>query len=71
MFYFSDKHFVQEFKRFARVEKRELTIVLRERGYDPEEYAWFVGFVRAHQPWYANGNGPTKQARTLWYAESV
>ena len=61
MFYFSDTHFVQEFKRFARVEKRELTIVLRERGYDPEEYAWFVGFVRAHQPWYANGNGPTKR----------
>ena len=21
----------------------------------------FVGFVRAHQPWYANGNGPTKR----------
>ena len=44
MFYFSDAHFVQEFKRFARVEKRELTIVLRERGYDPEEYAWFCWF---------------------------
>ena len=61
MFHFSDPHFVAEFKAFARAEKRELTIVLRERSYHPEEYAWFIGFIRAHQPWYANGNGPTKR----------
>lgn len=61
MFYLSDPRFAAEFQRFARRERRELTIVLRERRYDPEEYAWFVAFVRAHLPWYANGNGPTKK----------
>jgi hypothetical protein len=61
MFHLSDRKFAREFTRFARAERRELTIVLRERAYDPEEYAWFVSFVRAHLPWYANGNGPTKK----------
>ncbi|MGQ0792877.1 MAG: TIGR04283 family arsenosugar biosynthesis glycosyltransferase [Deltaproteobacteria bacterium] len=65
MSYFSDDGFVEEFKRFAKAEKRELTVVFRERAYDPEEFAWFVAFVRAHLPWYANGNGPTKK-RVLW-----
>ena len=61
MRHFSDRSFVREFKRYARIERRELTIVLRERHYDPAEYAWFIGFMRAHQPWYANGNGPSRQ----------
>lgn len=61
MFHLSDSRFAREFQTFAEVERRELTIVLRERVYDPEEYAWFVAFVRAHLPWYANGNGPTKK----------
>lgn len=61
MFYMSDRRFAREFVRFAREQRRELTIVLRERAYHPEEYAWFVAFVRSHLPWYANGNGPTKK----------
>ncbi|HEY5721695.1 MAG TPA: hypothetical protein VIT45_05185 [Allosphingosinicella sp.] len=61
MFHLSDRQFAAEFLRFARAEKRELTIVLRQRRYDPEEYAWFVAFVRAQLPWYCNGNGPTKK----------
>ena len=61
MYHLSDRRFAAEFLRFARRERRELTIVLREKGYDPEEYAWFVAFVRAHLPWYCNGNGPTKK----------
>jgi hypothetical protein len=65
MFHLSDPRFTREMKRFARTERRELTIVFRERKYDPEEYAWFVAFVRAHLPWYANGNGPTRK-RVLW-----
>lgn len=59
MSYISDPKFIKEMKRFGRIEKRELTIVLRERVYDPEEFAWFVTFVRSHVPWFANGNGPT------------
>jgi hypothetical protein len=61
MAHLSDRRFAAEFLRFAKQERRELTIVLRERSYDPEEYAWFVAFVRAHLPWYCNGNGPTKK----------
>lgn len=61
MRHISDAAFVKEMKRFAREERRELTIVMRERDYDPEEYAWFVAFVRAHIPWFANGNGPTRK----------
>ncbi len=61
MRHFSDRKFVKEFKRYARTERRELTVILRERHYDPAEYARFVGFIRAHQPWYANGNGPTRR----------
>ena len=63
--HFNDPAFVAEFRRYARVEDRELTVVTRERDYDPEEFAWFVCFVRARLPWYANGNGPTKK-RVLW-----
>jgi rSAM/selenodomain-associated transferase 2 len=60
-----DRAFLREIHRFARAERRELTVVLRERSYRPEELAWFVCFVRARLPWYANGNGPTKK-RVLW-----
>lgn len=65
MFHLSDSRFAREIRRFAREERRELTIVLRERRYRPEEYAWFVAFVRSRLPWYANGNGPTSK-RVLW-----
>jgi rSAM/selenodomain-associated transferase 2 len=61
MFYLSDAKFAGQFRKFAAQEKRELTIVLRERSYDPEEYAWFLAFVRSHLIWYANANGPTKK----------
>ena len=65
LFHFSDRAFVREVRRFARGERRELTLILRERSYDPQEYAWFVAFVRSRLPWYANPNGPT-QKRVLW-----
>lgn len=65
MLHLSDPCFLSEIKRFSRLEKRELVIVTRERVYDPEEFAWFVCFVRARLPWYANANGPTKK-RVLW-----
>lgn len=64
-FHFSDPRFVREIRRFAREERREITLVLRERVYDPEEYAWFVTFVRSRLPWYANPNGPSPK-RVLW-----
>lgn len=63
--HFADPAFVGEFRRYAKLEERELTVVMRERHYDPEEFAWLVCFLRARLPWYANGNGPTKK-RVLW-----
>ena len=62
-FHLTDPAFVREIKHFVKQEQRELIIVFRERGYAPEDYAWCVGMVRAHLPWYANGNGPE---RVLW-----
>lgn len=63
--YLSDRSFVREIRRFAREERRELTLVIREREFDPEEYAWFVTYVRSQLPWWANGNGPSEK-RVLW-----
>jgi hypothetical protein len=62
--YFSDPQFRQEFKRAVRVEKREVTLVFRERKYDPLEYAYFSGFIMANFPWFANVNGPGK--KVMW-----
>jgi hypothetical protein len=64
-FHMTDPVFRRETRRFARREKRELIIVFRERGYLPESYAWCLTMVRAHLPWYANGNGPTPE-KVLW-----
>ena len=64
-FHLSDPRFVREIRRFAVEEKREITVVFREREYDPTEYAWFVTFLRSRVPWYANPNGPTAK-RVLW-----
>jgi hypothetical protein len=64
-YHLSDRRFVREIRRFARQEKREITVVFRERSYDPVEYAWFVTFLRSRLPWYANPNGPTPK-RVLW-----
>lgn len=61
VYHFTDPKFVREIKRFASEAQRELIIVIRERKYEPEEYAWCLGCIRAHLPWYANANGPTKK----------
>lgn len=65
MSHLADPEFRRELRRFARTERREHTLVVRERRYHPEEFAWLVCFARARFPWYANGNGPTKK-RVLW-----
>jgi hypothetical protein len=59
MSHLDDRAFLSELKRFSRRERRVVTLVLRDRRYDLEELAWFVAFVRARLPWYANGNGPS------------
>lgn len=61
MFFFTDPSFVKEFKRISREEKREITVIFRDRDYEEYDYAFFMGFVRSTLPWYANGNGPKKK----------
>ncbi|NNE13640.1 MAG: hypothetical protein HKN51_01605 [Saprospiraceae bacterium] len=61
MYYFSDRNFVKELHRFTKKENREHTVIFRERNYDPEDYAWFLSFLRSHLRWYANANGPAKK----------
>lgn len=60
MFHLSDPRFVQEMRRFANVEKREMILVFRERIYAPKDYAYFAGMIRCVQPWFSNTNGPVK-----------
>lgn len=63
-FFFSDPAFRKEFKRVVKTEKREVTLVFRERDYDPLEYAYFSGFIMSNFPWFANVNGPGK--KVMW-----
>ncbi|TGE29331.1 hypothetical protein [Hymenobacter metallicola] len=62
--YFSDPAFRREFRRLVREQRREVTLVFRERKYDPVEYAYFSGFIMASFPWFANVNGPGK--KVMW-----
>jgi hypothetical protein len=62
--YFADPRFRREFVRVVRRERREVTLVFRERRYDPIEYAYFSGFMMSCFPWFANVNGPGK--KVMW-----
>lgn len=63
-YYFSDPTFRKEFKRVVHKEKREISLVFRERKYSPLEYAYYSGFMMANIPWFANVNGPGK--KVMW-----
>jgi hypothetical protein len=65
IFHLTDAAFRRDLVRFARTERREVTLVFRERDYDPLDYAYCVGAVRMLIPWFSNGNGPTKRP-VLW-----
>jgi hypothetical protein len=60
-----DQKFRKELRRVAKLERREVTFLLRQRDYDPLEFANCVGVVRNYLPWFSNGNGPTKRP-VLW-----
>jgi rSAM/selenodomain-associated transferase 2 len=69
VYHMTDPAFVREVLRFAREERRELFFVLRQKEYDPEDYAFCVACVRGNLRWYANGNGPTPR-KVLWGTSS-
>lgn len=61
----TDASFVTDLLEFARKVGREVTFVMRDRDYDPLDFAYCVGCLRTHLPWFSNGNGPTKRP-VLW-----
>ncbi|WP_375418171.1 hypothetical protein [uncultured Hymenobacter sp.] len=64
MHYLADPQFRRELRRLVRVEQREVTLVFRERHYDPVEFAYFSAFVMSHLPWFANVNGAGR--KVMW-----
>lgn len=62
--YLADPRFRRELRRLIRVERREVTLVFRERHYDPQEFAYFSAFVMSHLPWFANVNGAGR--KVMW-----
>jgi hypothetical protein len=65
IFHLTDPVFRRDLVRFGNEQKREITLVFRERSYDPLDYAYCIGAVRMLIPWFSNGNGPTKNP-VLW-----
>lgn len=64
MQYLADTRFRQELRRLIRQEGREVTLVFRERNYNPQEFAYFSAFVMSHLPWFANVNGAGR--KVMW-----
>jgi hypothetical protein len=60
----NDRSFRRELRRFVKTERREVLFMLRDREYDPREYAYLSCCVRSHFRWFCNPNGPG--ARVLW-----
>lgn len=57
--------FRKHLQAFILAERREVTLVLRQRDYDPLDYAHCVAALRANLPYFTNGNGPTPNP-VLW-----
>jgi hypothetical protein len=64
MEYVADTRFRKELRRLVKEERREVTLVFRERNYDPVEFAYFSAFVMSHLPWFANVNGAGR--KVMW-----
>lgn len=60
----NDRGFRRELLRFVKAERREVLFMLRDREYDPREYAYLSCCMRTHFRWFCNPNGP--QAHVLW-----
>ncbi len=60
-----DQQFRIDLRYMVKIERREVTFLLRDRDYDPLAFAYCVGVVRNYLPWFSNGNGPTKRP-VLW-----
>lgn len=78
----TDPRFIEEIRRFTRDTQREILFVFRNQDFSADEYAHFIGTVRAHLPWFANPNGIVRKGakdgdkyvfekKVLWGAPSA
>ncbi|MFM7846590.1 MAG: hypothetical protein ACKOBW_05360 [Planctomycetota bacterium] len=56
--------FRRELRRFVTLERREVLFLLRDREYDPKQYAYLSCCMRSRFRWFCNPNGPGP--RVLW-----
>ena len=56
--YFNNKEFRDEVRRFVEEEQREVSIVFRDKDYDPKEFGQLGCMLRTAFKWYSNTNGP-------------
>ena len=49
----TDRRFRRDVLRFGRKQRREITLVFRNRRYEPVDFAYMIGCVRAHLPWFS------------------
>lgn len=60
IYFLSDQKFINELKRFARQENREILIVLRDKDYDRFDLLFLASMIRTTTSWFANNDGPRK-----------
>jgi hypothetical protein len=59
--HFTDRRFARELRQFIRAERREITVILRDKDYDREELGELACFVKTVVPYWANPNGNKKR----------
>ncbi|WP_417335735.1 hypothetical protein [Halobacteriovorax marinus] len=59
--HFTDRRFYFDFLKMVMIEKREPTIIFRDRDYDPDEFAIFSCFMKTRFPFFGNPNGNKKR----------
>ncbi len=59
--HFTDPVFYRDFLYMIMKEKREPTIIFRDKNYDPEEFAIFSCFMKTRFPFFGNPNGNKKR----------
>jgi hypothetical protein len=59
--HFSDPKFYKDFLYMTMKEKREPTIIFRDKDYDPDEFAIFSCYMKTRFPFFGNPNGNKKR----------
>lgn len=62
--HFTDPVFMREFKAMLAAERREPTLIFRDRDYDTDEFAVFSCFMKSIFPYFGNPNG--NKGRIHW-----